>query len=199
MTTTTIGVRHTVVPPTALTDRYARALTYSAAIHSPHQHDNPSHSAMAHLLGASSVVLQCGGDEELAIAALLHDAVAACGGLPRVVDIRTRFGDRIADAVLGCGLVGDDEALAGATETQRYAARLQRLTDSHPDTLLVCLAVATDDARTLALRFGAPAAIVGHYEDCLRVGLHRGAPQRLTAALSLAVDGLLDSGNLDLG
>lgn len=198
MTATTIGIRHTVVPPTALTDRYARALTYSAAIHAARQHENPSASAMAHLLGASSVVLQCGGDEDLAIAALFHDAVAECGGLPRAAEIRDRFGDRIGDAVLGCGRVTDDETLVGATDRERYGARLRRLADSDADTLLVCLAVATDDARSRAVQHGTADDLADYYENCLRIGLHRGAPRQLTAALSLAVDGLLAAQNLGL-
>lgn len=211
LTATTIGVRHTVVPPSTLTDRYARALTFSSAIHAARQHEHPEDAAMAHLLGASSLVLQCGGEEELAIAALLHDAVEHCGGLSRVADIRARFGERIAGVVLGCSRVADDESHAGSDFHQHSQARLQQLAASHPDTLLVCLAVATERARTMATDLQAglvrgplhetPTQLANYYEECLRIGRRRGMPTRLTSALALAVDALLATGaeSLEIG
>jgi (p)ppGpp synthase/HD superfamily hydrolase len=39
---------------------------------------------------------------EMAIAALLHDAVEDQGGPPRLSDIRNRFEDRVADIVRSC-------------------------------------------------------------------------------------------------
>jgi (p)ppGpp synthase/HD superfamily hydrolase len=50
----------------------------------------------------SSIVLEHGGDEEEAIAALLHDAAEDHGGRPRLEDIRARFGDRVARIVEDC-------------------------------------------------------------------------------------------------
>jgi (p)ppGpp synthase/HD superfamily hydrolase len=47
-------------------------------------------------------VLEAGGDEDMAIAALLHDVVEDCGGLPRLRDVRRRFGPRVARIVEGC-------------------------------------------------------------------------------------------------
>ena len=38
----------------------------------------------------------------MAIAALLHDAVEAQDGETRLMDIRDRFGDRVADIVRSC-------------------------------------------------------------------------------------------------
>ncbi len=37
---------------------------------------------ISHLLGVTSLVIEAGGDEDMAIAALLHDAVEDQGGLP---------------------------------------------------------------------------------------------------------------------
>ncbi|HYA62641.1 MAG TPA: HD domain-containing protein, partial [Candidatus Sulfotelmatobacter sp.] len=42
------------------------------------------------------------GDEDMAIAALLHDAVEDQGGLPRLREIRKKFGKRVARIVDGC-------------------------------------------------------------------------------------------------
>lgn len=46
--------------------------------------------------------MEYGGDEEMAIAALLHDAVEDQGGLPRLREIRKKFGTRVARIVDGC-------------------------------------------------------------------------------------------------
>ena len=42
-------------------------------------------------------------------AALLHDAVEDCGGLPTLAVIRSRFGGRVADIVLACSDSTDEE------------------------------------------------------------------------------------------
>jgi integrase len=59
---------------------------------------------MAHLLGVASLVLGETGHvpfpvtEDMAIAALLHDAVEDEGGLPRLRDIEAKFGNKRNDA-----------------------------------------------------------------------------------------------------
>ncbi len=53
-------------------------------------------------MAVASLVLEAGGDEEMAIAALLHDVVEDCGGMPRLEEIRRQFGARVARIVEGC-------------------------------------------------------------------------------------------------
>jgi (p)ppGpp synthase/HD superfamily hydrolase len=48
------------------------------------------------------LVLEDGGDEDQAIAALLHDAVEDQGGRPTLDSIRSEFGDRVASIVEAC-------------------------------------------------------------------------------------------------
>lgn len=48
------------------------------------------------------MVLEDGGDEDQAIAALLHDAVEDQGGRPTLDSIRSEFGDRVASIVEAC-------------------------------------------------------------------------------------------------
>lgn len=57
---------------------------------------------ISHLIGVASLVLEAGGDEDLAIAALLHDVVEDCGGAPMLKEVRQRFGRRVAHVVEGC-------------------------------------------------------------------------------------------------
>ena len=47
-------------------------------------------------------MIEYGGDEDMAIAALLHDAVEDQGGMPRLREIRRKFGNRVAHIVDGC-------------------------------------------------------------------------------------------------
>lgn len=57
---------------------------------------------IAHLMAVCSIVLEYGGDEEQAIAALLHDAVEDQGGRRTLEAIREKFGERVAGIVLEC-------------------------------------------------------------------------------------------------
>jgi hypothetical protein len=85
-----------------LTARYAHAVEYAGVIHATQTRNGTNIAYISHLLGVSSLVLEAGGNEDEAIAGLLHDAVEDCGGLPRLADVRARFGDRVADIVLAC-------------------------------------------------------------------------------------------------
>jgi (p)ppGpp synthase/HD superfamily hydrolase len=48
------------------------------------------------------LVIEDGGDEDEAIAALLHDAAEGQGGDRMLDEIRTRFGEHVADIVTAC-------------------------------------------------------------------------------------------------
>jgi (p)ppGpp synthase/HD superfamily hydrolase len=50
----------------------------------------------------TSTVLTHGGNEDEAIAALLHDAVEDQGGKRRLREIRWKFGEPVAHIVEGC-------------------------------------------------------------------------------------------------
>lgn len=85
-----------------LSQKFHNALDYVRIIHGEHTRKGTDVPALSHLLGVAALVLEYGGDEELAIAALLHDAVEDCGGLFRLHDIRKQFGDRVGDIVFSC-------------------------------------------------------------------------------------------------
>ena len=85
-----------------LTDRYIDAIAYAARKHGDHLRKGTATPYLSHLLSVSALVMETGGDEDLCIAALLHDAVEDCGGMPVADEIRARFGDKVAKIVLGC-------------------------------------------------------------------------------------------------
>jgi (p)ppGpp synthase/HD superfamily hydrolase len=71
-------------------------------VHARQFRKGTSRPYIGHLLGVTSIVLTHGGDEDEAIAALLHDAVEDQGGKPRLREIRRKFGGRVARIVEGC-------------------------------------------------------------------------------------------------
>src|SRR5258707_6172866 len=127
---------------TVLTDRFDRALLYATHVHGGQVRKGTSIPYMAHLLAVAATVLEYGGAEDMAIAALLHDAVEDQGGEPRLADIRNRFGARVAEIVRSCS---DSVADASAGQPKedwhlRKARYVAHLDAAGQDTLLVSLA-----------------------------------------------------------
>jgi (p)ppGpp synthase/HD superfamily hydrolase len=85
-----------------LSKRFDEAFLYAHEAHRNQRRKQTDRPYISHLMGVASLVLQYGGDEEQAIAALLHDVVEDCGGAPRLVEIREKFGERVARIVDGC-------------------------------------------------------------------------------------------------
>ena len=85
-----------------LSDRFADAFTYANAVHRNQRRKRTEIPYVSHLLAVASIVLEAGGDEDEAIAALLHDAPEDQGGHPQLELIRARFGDRVAAIVEDC-------------------------------------------------------------------------------------------------
>jgi (p)ppGpp synthase/HD superfamily hydrolase len=85
-----------------LTDRFAEALGFAEKIHREQRRKGNDIPYVAHLMAVTATVLEWGGDEDTAIAALLHDAVEDQGGEPIAEEIRRRFGNRVAGLVLHC-------------------------------------------------------------------------------------------------
>jgi GTP pyrophosphokinase len=87
---------------TLLSARFTEALAYATDVHRGQLRKGTATPYVSHLLAVCSLVLEDGGSEDEAIAALLHDAVEDAGGQERLADIRKRFGDGVADIVWGC-------------------------------------------------------------------------------------------------
>jgi (p)ppGpp synthase/HD superfamily hydrolase len=82
--------------------RLQRAFRYAARKHEGQTRKQTAVPYLSHLMAVASLVLEAGGDEDMAIAALLHDVVEDCGGMPRLREIRRQFGARVARIVAGC-------------------------------------------------------------------------------------------------
>ncbi len=89
-------------PRWPLTPRFEDALVYATQAHAGQRRKETGVPYVAHLLAVCALVLEDGGDEDEAIAALLHDVVEDQGGAARAAEVRERFGDRVADIVVAC-------------------------------------------------------------------------------------------------
>jgi (p)ppGpp synthase/HD superfamily hydrolase len=88
--------------PPKLGNRLQRAFRYAAVQHAGQTRKQTAVPYLSHLMAAASLVLEAGGDEDMAMAALLHDVVEDCGGMPRLREVRKQFGGRVAKIVEGC-------------------------------------------------------------------------------------------------
>ncbi len=85
-----------------LSKRFDEAFVYAHELHASQTRKGTASPYLGHLMGVASIVLDDGGDEDEAIAALLHDAPEDQGGRQRLEEIRTRFGNGVARIVEDC-------------------------------------------------------------------------------------------------
>jgi len=131
---------------TILTNRFDDAFRYASHIHGGHRRKGTRIPYISHLMSVSALTLEHGGNEDQAIAALLHDAAEDCGGKERLDDIRNRFGDDVADIVDDCTDSWEEPKPAWRTRKEDY---IGSLSDKHEDSLLVSAADKTHNARAI--------------------------------------------------
>ncbi len=106
-----------------LTSRFDEAFRYAHQIHAAQVRKGTGAPYIGHLMGVASIVLDDGGSEDEAIAALLHDAAEDQGGHARLEDIRSRFGDRVADIVEACSDTFEDPKPPWKPRKEAFLAR----------------------------------------------------------------------------
>ena len=129
-----------------LTGRFAEALSFAEAAHRDQRRKGSGTPYIAHLMSVSALVLEHGGDEDMAIAALLHDAVEDQGGVAMEAAIRARFGDRVAGIVMDCT---DAVVMPKPPWRARKEAYLAKLDAKPAESLAVSLADKVHNARTI--------------------------------------------------
>ena len=138
---------------TADTPRLAEALAYAQRLHADDVRKGAAGTPIpyiGHLLAVTALVVEDGGDEEEAVAALLHDAAEDHGGHARLADIEQRFGDRVARIVEACSdsLTAEGEKKADWHERKRrYLEALE--SPGHADALRVSAADKVHNARAI--------------------------------------------------
>ncbi|MBV8049808.1 MAG: HD domain-containing protein [Acidobacteriaceae bacterium] len=135
-----------------LTDRFDSAFLLTSSLHREQLRKGTDIPYLAHLMAVAAIVLEAGGDEDLAIAALLHDAVEDQGGQPTLETIRQKFGDRVAGVVSECS---DTDIEPKPPWRARKEAYIEHLATGSADAVLVSLADKLHNARTILADFRA--------------------------------------------
>jgi len=178
--------------------RFLRAFQFAAKKHAGQTRKASTIPYIAHLMGVASLVLEAGGDEDLAIAALLHDVVEDCGGTPMLKDVRRRFGKRVAEIVDGCT---DAYVIPKPPWRERKESYIRRLKKESADTRLVSAADKLNNVRSILSDYRAVGESVWSrfnggregtlwYYRTLRDEFRRDKPNRITRDLELAVNEL---------
>jgi len=131
-------------PATELSERFADALVYATRVH--RDQTRRGRPYVAHLLRVAGLVLDDGGSENEAIAALLHDAAEDQGGYRRLREIRQRYGNDVAAIVDSCT---DSYAEPKPSWRARKEEYLEHLADSSPSALRVSIADKVDNASAI--------------------------------------------------
>jgi GTP pyrophosphokinase len=142
------AVTDRTVPP-QLTERFTKAVDYARTLHAHDVRKGTAIPYLSHVLGVAAIVLEHGGTEDHAIAALLHDLGEDHGGRERVDAIRGEFGDLVADIVEACS---DDLPAAGEEKRpwrERKTQYIAHLASASPDAVLVSAADKLHNARAL--------------------------------------------------
>lgn len=120
--------------PGFLSSQFDQALSYVAQLHRFQQRKVNGAPYLGHLLGVAALVIEHGGGEVDAIAALLHDAVEDQGGDLILGEIQQWFGPEVAAVVRDCTepprLVDQswhDHKLAYLTQVAQASAAAQRV------------------------------------------------------------------------
>ncbi len=122
------------------------ALLFAFRKHSGQTRKQSQVPYIAHLLSVTALVLEAGGDEDQAIAAVLHDVVEDCGGAPLLAEVRERFGARVADIVEGCS---DTDVFPKPPWRARKEHYLRHLREAGEDVRLVSAADKLHNVRSI--------------------------------------------------
>jgi (p)ppGpp synthase/HD superfamily hydrolase len=129
-----------------LTTKFDEALGYASNLHRRQVRKGGDVPYVGHLLSAAGLVIEAGGSETEAIAALLHDAAEDQGGEATLAEIRDRFGDEVADIVEECSDTMVEPKPPWRQRKEDYIAHLGAAKDA---TVLVSVADKLENARAV--------------------------------------------------
>jgi (p)ppGpp synthase/HD superfamily hydrolase len=133
-----------------LSEKFHHALTYAAVKHHRQTRKGGDTPYIGHLLSVAGLVIEAGGTEAQAIAALLHDAAEDQGGKETLLEIRERFGSDVERIVEECSDTFEDPKPPWRERKTSYIGHLK---DASDDTILVSLADKVDNTRAILRDF----------------------------------------------
>lgn len=196
-----------------LGERFNDALVYAATLHREQKRKGTEIPYVSHLLATASIVLEHGGGEDEAIAALLHDAVEDHGA-EQLRIILEKYGADVARIVAGCSDTLDSENKP--PWRRRKEAYVAHLTDALSPTRLVSAADKLHNARSILAdyrrigpalwtRFNPDADALWYYRSLVSAFRAAGDHPHLVDELAIVVEELAEAmasaspGDADLG
>jgi (p)ppGpp synthase/HD superfamily hydrolase len=178
-----------------LGERFTSALDLAFDLHREQARKGSGIPYFGHLLGVTSIVIETGGSEDEAIAALLHDAAEDQGGYATLERIRNEFGEFVARVVEECSDSFGEPKPPWRDRKQGYLDHLEEASDAG---LHVSLADKLQNVRTIVVdyrdlgeqlwgRFNADRDEVLWYYRSLAALFTRRRPGALASELSEAV------------
>lgn len=183
---------------TKLSDRFTSALVYATGLHASQVRKGSNVPYISHLMSVAALVLEDGGDEDEAIAALLHDAVEDQGGAKTLAAIRATFGDKVATIVDGCS---DTDVIPKPPWRDRKLHYLERMRYASTSVQRVSMADKVHNARSILADWhrekdaiwskfkGGKEGTLWYYQAFLQ--LHQGNDSYLATELEQVVSQLL--------
>jgi (p)ppGpp synthase/HD superfamily hydrolase len=135
----------TTAKPPALWTRLTDAAAYAFDVHAEQCRKGTTIPYIAHLMSVAALVLEHGGDEDQAIAGLLHDAIEDVGAEQEAL-INDRFGPRVASIVRACS---DTDIIPKPPWQERKEAYIEHLEHADDDVLLVSACDKLHNARAI--------------------------------------------------
>jgi len=175
--------------------RFLKAFLFAVEKHAGQVRKASTTPYIAHLMGVASLALEFGGDEDISIAALLHDVVEDCGGAAMLREVKRRFGTRVAKIVDGCT---DSDTFPKPPWRERKENYLRHLKSADADTRLVSAADKLNNVRSILSDYrevgesiwerfnGRREGTLWYYRALLKE-FQRGKPNRLVREFELAV------------
>jgi len=175
--------------------RFLKAFLFAVEKHAGQVRKASTTPYIAHLMGVASLALEFGGDEDMSIAALLHDVVEDCGGAAMRQEVKRRFGTRVAKIVDGCT---DSDTFPKPPWRERKENYLRHLKRADADTRLVSAADKLNNVRSILSDYrvvgesiwerfnGRREGTLWYYRALLKE-FQRGKPNRLVREFELAV------------
>ena len=130
----------------AYSHRFEDALVLAHQLHADQIRKGTAIPYISHLLGVAAIVIENGGTEDEAIAALLHDAIEDAGGDPTRNLIRERFGQNVLEIVEG---LTDTDQTPKPPWRKRKEDYIAHLAEATPSVLLVSLADKIHNAQSI--------------------------------------------------
>jgi (p)ppGpp synthase/HD superfamily hydrolase len=129
-----------------LTSRFESALVYATRLHATQVRKGSDIPYVSHLLSVAALVLEDGGSEDEAIAALLHDAIEDQGGAKTREEIRQKFGEKVVNIVDGCT---ESEVIPKPPWKERKQEYLEQIRYASPEVRRVSQADKLHNARSI--------------------------------------------------